>query len=169
MAFLHECDGISHKYMICVSIPIQVFRCGGHSLTLWPEYPSLAPDLKEVTSPIKPRMYCYTGVHKFFKNVDTTPKFKVPAWWCEASYILRTHDVGVTCEHQWCLVLCAGCMLVLHIFICEGKSCPKCAESVSCHCTEFGNLGEQHLNLCTSVRIGKEKMTCIYRRILFGL
>jgi hypothetical protein len=66
--------------MISVSITIQVFGCGGQSLTLRPEYPSLAPDLKEVTSTLKPRMYYYTGVHRFLKNVDTTPKFKVPEW-----------------------------------------------------------------------------------------
>jgi len=42
---------------------------------------------------------------------------------------------------------------LLHIFACEGKRCPKCAESISCHCTEFSHLGEQHLNLCTPVHI----------------
>ena len=98
--------------MISVSITIQVFGCGGQLLTLRPECPCLASDLKEVTSSLKPRMYCYTGVHKFLKNVDTTPKFKLPEWWYEASYILRTHNVGVTWDYQWCLVLSAWCLLV---------------------------------------------------------
>jgi heat shock protein HspQ len=66
MAFLSECDGISDKYVVSVSVTIQVFGCRGQSLTLQPEYLILEPDLKEVTSNLKPRMYCYTGVHKFF-------------------------------------------------------------------------------------------------------
>jgi len=110
---------------------------------------------------------CYSGVHKFDKNIAATSIFKARSGWHEAHSML-IQSSGVDCNPH-CYLLCS-CEL-LRTFVCEGKTVDTCSEirPVRPHRAKFNRPALVHPRVMISFKLLSQNLLGVTEKISSGL